>query len=275
MDGRESKIETIKADNKINEQKTFYSEKPSERYSGIKYAHINDSTMSIRLKSYGFFEEYVAPTYTEKKLVSYAGHPNKIVFFAGTIVFAGLPFILNPKTWMENLVGWKEEISTEVLIKKELGKKTGKSIWQETSGSNDISVNAGGNSRVIHSVDSYHEHDFALKSDILNGGRISHNIISVSCLNCDLRAAPSGLEKLYDKIEFDIDLRELKKRLESEEKKELESRLNSKKAETELGAPRVTDDSPSLKIIKTQCNDLGFKLGTKDFGNCVMQLMGH
>jgi hypothetical protein len=274
-EGRESKIEIIKEDNKKNEQKTFYSDRPSERYSGINYAHINDSTISLRLKSYGFFEEYSAPSYIEKKIVNYGGHGNKIVFFAGTILTAGLVIILNPKTWIENLVGWKEELSSEVMIKKELGQKTGNSIWKQTSETHDLSINFGGKTRVLHSVDSDYEHDFALKSDVLDINRASPANISISCLTCNLITAPAGLEKLYDRINFDINLLELKKKIEEEDKKELEARLKSAREQSKADSSSIIDDSQPLNKFKNQCNELGFKLGSKDFANCVMDLMGN
>ena len=34
-----------------------------------------------------------------------------------------------------------------------------------------------------------------------------------------------------------------------------------------------TNQSVNLDSFKTQCKELGFKVGTADYGNCVLQLM--
>jgi hypothetical protein len=37
--------------------------------------------------------------------------------------------------------------------------------------------------------------------------------------------------------------------------------------------PPSTNQSVNLDSFKTQCKELGFKVGTADYGNCVLQLM--
>jgi hypothetical protein len=121
-----------------------------------------------------------------------------------------------------------------------------------------------------------------LSEAILNTDFTKTTTIKITCLDCDLLGEEEQALYKYAKktVEITADFRAIKADLivEAEKKKVAQVKHDKEvaiqrvvQAKEDLQRKKEAQSVP-LNEFKAQCQELGFKLGSKEFGNCVLEL---
>lgn len=283
---------------------SFQESTPIKHFSGIKNVKIESSKLLLSLIDKSLYEEYSTPLVTKLDEIHHDAHPLLAVvggLFIPVVILPpfiiATPFLIWDKKWRSDFFreGWaswiypftfgcteKKLLSPELDFTKKT--KTGKSEWRDSPSPHTF---------LISGFDKDYERDVYLHSSqdvdielsnngILNTELTKNTTVKITCLDCDLL----GLEEqnLYKDVkktvELTADFREIKATLVAEEKtkEKLQAQLDKEaaiqrisRAKKDLQRRKETQGVP-LSGFKAQCTKLGFKVGTTDFGNCVLEL---
>ena len=228
----------------------FYDSSPSKSYSGIESAKIQDSNLLLTMIDKGLFEEFAAP----------ADH-----FYTGSYTSTPRP-------------------NTDQKV------KTGKSEWKEAYKNHKVVVSGFDKSYEFFVVNNYQKllKEIDLREPILNSDVSNEITIRVTCIDCNTFGTEE--QSLFGKAKASVELKHdfkiikaaLQKVKEREFKEEEAIRLKKEKLEKEVSDCKALEEREAIKVetlkkvnleeYKAQCIELGFKFGTSDFGNCVLEL---
>jgi hypothetical protein len=267
-----------------NEKSYLYEGYPAKTFTGIASVKLNGHKLEINLVEKALFEEYSVPLTEVVKEHHYHKWTSKAVL--GSIFTAGLAWVF-PST-KEELLFYKYGCTEKTLPVKEpdyIEKiKTGKSTWRDAESRHKFLIS--GFDKDYERDDYWHTSQTQLEIDmstvILNTDFTKKTTLKVTCLDCDLLGPEeqSLYKDVKKTVEITADFREIKAALVAEEKKrEFEQAKRNKEtameqdieSNEELGNSKEAQKVP-LDKFKAQCKELGFKTGTPDFGNCVLEL---
>ena len=160
--------------------------------------------------------------------------------------------------------------------------KTGKSEWRDTHKAHKILISGFDKDYELTTSNNPDPEEYDLSPYILNTDLTKNTTIKITCLDCDLLGQEE--QTLYKDakktVEITADFREIKATLLAEEKTK---RIEQAQRDKEAAIQRVVDAKEALQRrketqgvplgqFKEQCQALGFKVGSADYGNCVLEL---
>ena len=256
----------IKTDTQV--KKEFYEPTQLKGFSGIESANLNSSNLSLMLVDKGYFEQYSSPVVNTMLKVNVDAHPLLSPFLLPFAFIPVPPF--GPIAWAKFTFGCTDiwPLPTEADTTRKV--KTGKSEWKNVQKNHRILI-TGFDKNYEFVVDNKglpnsNQAVIDLSSAILNTELTKNTTLKISCMDCDLLGPQE--QSLYKdsktSIELSNDFRPIKLAL-------IESK-QSKFAEGEKD--KIRKQGVNLEEFKTQCELLGFKADSTDFGNCVLELNG-
>jgi hypothetical protein len=250
-----------------SETKLFYSDVSIKTFSGIQSASLSGSVLTLSILDRSLHEQYSAPIVATLQKINYDASPFKSFFY--TIFTGGIFFLKAPREFIPYTFGCTEKtlISTAPDLLREV--KTGKTEWRDIldSDTHHRYLVSGFN----RDYEYKGENNIDLIQAILATNLTGSTNLKITCLDCDLLGPEE--QKLYKDakktVELTYDFRPVKELLIKAEKEkaiqiELQEKENKKAEKERNGAP--------INRFKEQCMQLGFKAGTQDFGNCVLEL---
>ncbi len=263
-------------------KKEFYGPTPTMVFSGIKSAKIDNSTAIISVLSKGYFEQFSAPVLNT--IVERHREARPFLGLTSAILTAGLFPVFAHKDFSEITFGCTDREAlwySENDITKKI--KTGKSEWRDSQNTYHFLVSGFDKD---YERDGYHHTsqgvDIDLSKAILNTDLTKKTTLKITCLDCDLLGPEeqSLFKDAKKTVEITADFREIQAALVAEEKAQ---RIEQTQRDKESAIQRAIDAKEDLHRrkeaqgvplsgFKAQCKVLGFKEGTQDFGNCVLEL---
>jgi hypothetical protein len=257
-----------------NEKSYSYEKDPEKTITGITTVKLNGYKLEINLVQKALFEEYSVPLTDVVLEHHYDNWPSKAVL--GSIFTAGLAWAF-PSTKAE-LLFYKYGCTTKTLPVKEPDNtkkiKTGKSTWRDEESRHKFLISGFNKDYEFYGFDKTYDLSIGtidLSTAILNTNLSKNTIFKITCIDCDLNGSQDQniYKDLKKTIELDADLRSVKANLIAEKDSiKVEQEIQSKE---ELRKSEEAEKVP-LDKFKAQCKELGFKVGTQDFGNCVLEL---
>jgi hypothetical protein len=283
---------TTDVDRKVTNVETseiteFYDQTPVKIFSGIESANLNKSSLNLKITDKGLFEQYSAPALKPMITAQYEAHP-----LTGTFTPVGIfVWLFNPTMMNAFTFGCTETTFLSPEPDKTRKVKTGKSEWRDVQKNHRILV-SGFNKDYEFAVEDKgktNQVEIDLSSAILNTELPKNTNLKVACLDCDLLGSEE--QNIYKNGKTNIslthDFRPIKESLAESQKvrhaeeerikieqvkRDIEeSKLRALQAKEDLKSERQKQGVP-LDEFKNQCRELGFKVGSTDFGNCVLQL---
>lgn len=270
-----------------SEKMEFYELTPIKVFSGIESANLNNVYLTLKITDKALFEQYSAPIINSMLQAQYEAHP-----FTGTFTPIGIfVWLFNPTDMNAFTFGCTEItlMSSDPDATKKV--KTGKSEWKDIQKSHRILVSGFDKDYEFVLDDKGREKpsEIDLSSAISNTELTKNTTLKITCLDCDLLGSEE--QNLYKDRKINVvlthdfspikeSLAESKKVRYAEEERikivqvkrdKEESKLRELQAKEDLKAERQKQGVP-LDGFKAQCKELGFKVGSTDFGNCVLQL---
>lgn len=276
-------VEVIKV--QTSKKSEFYELTPLKVFSGIESANLNKIYLSLTMADNGLFEQYSAPVVDTMEQDQYEAHR-----FTGTFTPVGIfVWLFNPKLMNAYTFG----CTARWLLSSEPDKtrkvKTGKSEWKAIQKSHRLLV-SGFDKDYEFEVDAYTSpRVIDLSTAILNTELSKNTTLKVTCLDCDLlgseeqnlhKDSKTNIALTHDFRSIKESLAESQKarhadeesiKIEQVKRDNEESKLSALQAKEDLKAEKQKQGVP-LDGFKAQCKELGFKDGSTDFGNCVLQL---
>ena len=270
---------------KTTQTKTYKESVPQKQFGGIEASRLEKSNLMLGLVNKSLYDEYSIPLVTKIREVHYDSHLIK-GFFKTTlalpffVVFSPLYFTVGDErdrhlfheffeyyTW-NSVFGCTKKILLDPDPDLDLNKKvkTGKSEWRDATKIHEVLI-----SGFNRDYEYKGENNIDLTQAILTTNLTSTTTLKITCMDCDLLGPAE--QKLYKDakktVELTYDFRPVKELLIKAEKekaiqRELQEKENKKAEKERNGAP--------INRFKEQCMQLGFKAGTQDFGNCVLEL---
>lgn len=240
-----------------------------KEFSGIEKVYSNGSKLTIQLIDKSLFEQYTIPKVLVIKENQYKAHNDKGIL--GTIVTLGTIWIFAPHKYSNFTFGCTEQILMGTQLDQTRKVKTGKSEWRDTHKAHKILISGFDKDYELTTSNNPDPEEYDLSPYILNTDLTKNTTIKITCLDCDLLGQEE--QTLYKDtkktVEITADFREIKATLLAEEKtKRIEQAQHEKEA---LQRRKETQGVP-LGQFKEQCQALGFKVGSADYGNCVLEL---
>lgn len=225
-----------------------YSNVPSKNFSGIESVMLNKSELTVIPIDKSLYEEYTAPLLADLNEIDHEARPIYGVWLS-VFTFGIYPSI-RPNEAKRLTFGCTETqlgMPYEDLTRKV---KTGKTEWRNVKNSHTILISGFDKAyEYLKSQTSVYD----LSSAILNTDLIKSTTLNITCIDCDLLGPEE--QKLYKSakktIELTYDFRPIKESL--------------------LSAERERKGAPINEFME-QCRQIGFKVGSADFGNCVLEL---
>ena len=265
----------------------FYELTPTRVFNGIKSVNLHDSKLTLSLVDKAYFEQYSAPVINLVRESQYEAHPIRAFF--GTIFTAGAIWLIAPKPYSDFASGCTDKslISSNPDTTKKI--KTGKAEWRETEKAHKFLVSEFNKDYIFDIYMGSYERLplnnqalINLSEAILNTDFTKTTTIKITCLDCDLLGEEEqALYKDAKKtVEITADFRAIKADLivEAEKKKVAQVKHDKEvaiqrvvQAKEDLQRRKEAQGVP-LNEFKAQCQELGFKLGSKEYGNCVLEL---
>jgi len=283
--GRTTSIdkEVIKVE--TSEKMGFYETTPLKVFSGIESANLNKAHLTLKIIDTGLFEQYSAPVVNSTIQARYEAHP-----FTGTFTPVGIfVWLFNPTAMNAFTFGCTESTFLSSEPDKTRKIKTGKSEWKDIQKSHRILVSGFDKDYEFVLDDKGRTSEIDLSSAISNTELTKNTILKITCLDCDLLGSEeqnlykdrkSNVVLTHDFRPIKASLTESQKvryaeeeriKIEQAKRNKEESNLRELQAKEDLKVERQKQRVP-LDAFKTQCKELGFKIGSTDFGNCVLQL---
>jgi hypothetical protein len=276
----ESKLLTLNTKETTN----LYQPEPSNVFSGIQSAQLNGSKLTLTLFNKNLFEEYSAPMVDTVRENTKVTHP-LAVFFA-TIVTGGTGWIFWTKEYTEFVFGCTDKTLVSSNPDTSRQTKTGKTEWRdaETPLSRIFLISGFDKDyeRDGYYQKSQNQVEIDLSTAILNTDLTKNTTIKISCLDCDLLGPEEQniYKDVKKTVEITADFREIKATLVAKEKTR---KIEQDQRDKEAIIQRVIDEKEDLQRrketqgvplaeFKAQCQALGFKVGSADYGNCVLEL---
>jgi len=270
-----------------SEKTELYDLVSKKEFSGIEKVYLNVSKLTIQLIDKSLFEQYTSPKVLVVNENQYEAHPVK--GFAGTIITAGTLWLFAPQKYSNFTFGCTEQVLMDSQLDQTRKTKTGKTEWREVEKAHKFLV-SGFNKDYIFDIymGSYerlplnNQALINLSEAILNTDFTKTTTIKITCLDCDLLGEEEQALYKYAKktVEITADFRAIKADLivEAEKKKVAQVKHDKEvaiqrvvQAKEDLQRKKEAQSVP-LNEFKAQCQELGFKLGSKEFGNCVLEL---
>lgn len=212
---------------------------PQKYLSGMYRVNLSAETLTIAFSNKGFFEEFSAP------------------------------LIYDVKT--QSVDGCKDIWIQPKHPDQSLREKTGKTEWIEIPSVRHKIRISGFNQDYEFSTDEKIDLSFA----ILNSQLTKNTVLKIICLDCELpKSEKTSIdESLSTTLKLSHDFRLNKITLIKSEKYEqyLDKKDELVKKEEALKSERQKQ-GVILDDFKIKCQSLGFKVGSKDFGDCVLEL---
>ena len=273
---------------------SFQESTPIKHFSGIKNVKIDGSKLLLSLIDKSLYEEYSTPLVTKLDEIHHDAH--LLLPFLGGLIYvpfsiAFSPFLIWDKKWRTDVFSGSTNFvfgctekrlqSPELDFTKKT--KTGKTEWRDSPSPHTFLISGFDKD---YERDGYHHTsqgvDIDISKAILNTDLTKKTTVKITCLDCDLLGPEE--QNLYKDVkktvEITADFREIKATLVAEEKtkEKLQAQLDKEAAiqrtidkKEDLQRRKETQGVP-LNKFKAQCTKLGFKVGTTDFGNCVLEL---
>jgi len=254
----------------------FYELTPTRVFNGIKSLNLHDTKLTLSLVDKAYFEQYSAPVINLVRESQYEAHPIRAFF--GTIFTAGVIWVIAPKPYSDFASGCTDKslISSNPDTTKKI--KTGKTEWRETEKAHKFLVSGFDKNYMFDIYMSTYERLPASNQVVINLGAAIINTdltnsttIKITCLDCDLLGQEEqALYKDAKKtVEITADFRAIKANLIVETAKKKVEQVRRDKEDLQR---RKESQGVPLNEFKAQCQALGFKLGSKEYGNCVLEL---
>lgn len=279
---RDTRVDYETITEETSEKSEFYEITPLKVFSGIESANLNGANLTLTMTVNSLFEQFSAPVVKTIVQSKYEAHP-----LTGTFTPVGLGvWMVRPEEMNAFTNGCVAKEKESSYLDKTRKVKTGKSEWRPTQKNHKILVSGFDKDYVFIVAPT----DVINLTSVISNTKLSKNThLKVTCLDCDLlgaeeqslyKDAKTSIELNYDFRPIKESLLEAKKGLIAEEeiikseqaKRDKEaSNLNAIQAQETLNAERQKQRVP-LDGFKNQCKELGFKAGSTDFGNCVLQL---
>ena len=253
-----------------------YEENASKSFSGIQSARLNGAELILTAIQKSQYEQYSAPMVVELNKLEYEAHPIKGFLYA--VFSVGIYPVFWPSNFIHYTFGCTEKTissSKPDLLRKV---KTGVTEWKANEESHGHTFMVSGFNRDYYEYDPRYESNQAnidLTQAILATNLTGSTNLKITCIDCDLLGPEE--QKLYKEakktVELTYDFRPVKELLielliKAEKEKAIQRELQNK---DNLNAQKERNGAP-INRFKEQCAQLGFKAGTQDFGNCVLEL---
>jgi hypothetical protein len=286
---REHTSEVEKVD--INELTYEYDENVSKSFSGIQSAHLNGAELTLTAIQKSQYEQYSAPIVVDLYKTKYKAQPIKGFLYA--LITVGIYPVFWPSDFLHYTFGCTEKTissSKSDLLRKV---KTGKTEWRDTNNRHKFLVSGfdrdyefGSYQFELMEYGSTRLFLIDLTKAILATNLTGSTNLKITCIDCDLLGPEE--QKLYKDtkktIELTYDFRSIKESLsikkaiqDKTEKENIrirairEKEIAIQEQKDNLNAQKERNGAP-ISRFKEQCMQLGFKVGTQDFGNCVLEL---
>ena len=256
--------------------KLSLSDTPLKSFSGIESVMLNASELTVTSINKSLYEEYSAPLFADLHTIDHEARPIYGIWLS-VFTFGIYPAVqpTHAKRLTFGCTETKLGMPHEDLIRKV---KTGKIEWRETEKANKFLVSGFDKDYMFDIYMGSYER-FPLKNQviislskaILNTDFTKATTIKITCLDCDLLGEEEqALYKDAKKtVEITADFRAIKADLIVETaKKKVEQARRDKE---DLIRKKHAQEVP-LDEFKAQCQSLGFKLGSAEYGNCVLEL---
>ena len=275
---------------------------PIKQFSGIVSAKKENTNLVLVMSDKTIYEEYSVPVINRLENIRHEPH------YGIGLLSIWVPYfwLANPSAMSDGVFGCIDHniMSDELDLSRIV--KTGKSEWRDVNKLHRFQVSGFDKEYEFERTPTSATDEIKIDlSDAIRNTDVSNNTtIKVTCLDCNLLGQEEQIQfKDVKKIvELSADFRDIKSTLVAEEKikkieqarLEKEAEVNRIKAENlrrieqarlekEAELQRMIKEKENLELkkeslgvplndFKIQCKELGFKEGTTDFGNCVLQL---
>lgn len=247
--------------------KLSLSDTPLKSFSGIESVMLNASELMVTSINKSLYEEYSAPLFADLNKIDHEASP---IFGIWLSLFTlGIYPSVQP-TYAKRLIFGCTEIKLGTPHEDFFRKvKTGKTEWRDTKNSHRILIS--GFDKDYERSSSFGQAAYDLSPYILRTDFTNSTTIKITCLDCDLLGQEEqALYKDAKKtVEITADFRAIKANLIVETAKKKVEQVRRDKEDLQR---RKESQGVPLNEFKAQCQALGFKLGSKEYGNCVLEL---
>lgn len=246
-----SNVDTIKT--KVPEKTNIEENIPSKNFSGIQSVEITTDGLLVKFIDQDYFEKYSTEQTNIIERTNYDAHP--IGGVLGGVGF-GL-FLVSPQDQTDFTVGCHEDKfmskQPDLTMKTNIGHE-----WHSVKRIHKILV-SGFDRDYEFTTGSKYPIDLSLV--LLSISLSPTTTLKITCLDCNLQdtEAQSNFKDIKTSVTYSGDFRNLK-------------RLAMVKRELFENTEPKNKLTGSFEQFKSQCQELGFKIGTKDYGNCVLDL---
>ena len=263
-------------------RENLYEKVLAKEFSGIVFSNRQNATLTLRVINQAKYEEYSAPIIDKTYITTF--NPPLVTKVLLPLLPIMLPVVIfNPKGTYNEFFGCTQQQTISGLSDLTRKVKTGKTEWRDLDKSHKILISGFNKDYEFERSNTpTKEIKIDLSEAILNTEISKNTTIKITCLDCDLlgQEEQNIFKNVKKSVELSADFRDIKTLLVAQEKgKKIEQSRLEKEAELQRvikEKENIESRKESLGVplndFKIQCKELGFKEGTTDFGNCVLQL---
>ena len=265
-----------------SEKTELYDSISKKEFSGIQKVNLNGPNLSIQFIDKSLFEQYTIAKVLVIKENQYEAHYRKGML--GTLLTLGTIWIFAPQKYSDFTFGCTEQVLMPPQLDQTRKTKTGKSEWRGSQKTHKLLISGFDKDyeRDGYYQTSQNQVEIDLSTAILNTDLAKKITVKISCLDCDLLGPEEQniYKDVKKTVEITADFREIKATLVAKEKTR---KIEQDQRDKEAIIQRVIDEKEDLQRrketqgvplaeFKAQCQALGFKVGSADYGNCVLEL---
>ena len=255
-----------------SERRSFFGTSAVKEFGGIKSARLLNKGLQITMIDKSKYEEYSAPLVNKIIRIYFPRNPAWGTLLIGLPLYPFILIVAPSKAlgiWEEYFGCVQQHVANgEPDLTRKV--KTGKAEWRDSKNSHRILISGFDKDYEFTTSTNPDPEEYDLSPYILNTDLTKNTTIKITCLDCVFGQEEQALYKDAKKtVEITADFREIKARLVAEEKTK---RIEQVRHEKEDLQRRKETQGVPLGQFKEQCQALGFKVGTADYGNCVLEL---
>ena len=267
-----------------SERRSFFGTSAVKEFGGIKSARLLNKSLQITMIDKSKYEEYSAPLVNKIIRIYFPRSPAWGRNLLGLPLYPFILIVAPSKAlglWEEYFGCVQQDVANgEPDLTRKV--KTGKTEWRDSKNSHRILISGFDKDYELTTSTNPDTEEYDLSPYILNTDFTKATTIKITCLDCDLLGPEEQniYKDVKKTVEITADFRGIKATLVAEEKtRKIEQDQRDKEAiiqrvidaKEALQRRKETQGVP-LNEFKAQCQALGFKVGSADYGNCVLEL---
>ena len=236
---------------KTDEVKDFYLSDSTKLFSAIESAKVSDEILTVSIVNKSYHEGYTAPVIVSYSVTKYEGDP--LVSLIGTAATLGLPLLFFPGKTLESAFGCTDYFIHKKYISLNERKLNGKNIWVNQSIDHEIEVNGFDKSYKFKiTPNTNFEYKINL-TEAINKSKFSEiSRLNIKCLDCNITSSEDAkfLKTNSTETNIDVDFRNIKLKIDLQEKLRLENDEKVRLAETLRQKLKLQEDERLSQIAE-------------------------